>query len=398
MEDKEDGVSESDEVQFSDEIRLFLDRRYVYVVFALVVLIGSGAYVAYTAHATTETVTEERVMETWTTSTEFDHSATVMRDSAVFEAGDVLEGRALYFTSVSPVLDGTYTVRHGGDSPEPAAANAELTLVLRSVGDEGVEYWRESETLATASEASLEPGEPMRAEFSVNVTDAVHRVEEIEADLGASPGETQVLVTAETSMETTLEGEEFTDERSESLRIVPDTGTYAVSEDVDGQRSQDRTETFETVVEPSPLTAYGSVVLLILSSVLLVGVVVGRFRGTFELPPETVERMKFESQRDSLDEWISRGSLTGDGAETVMRLNTLEGLVDVAIDSNRRVTELDDGRYVVLVDGVRYVYEPSFEPEKDDGTGAEDGRESEDGGGTETDESAEEEVNERIGR
>ena len=28
--------------------------------------------------------------------------------------------------------------------------------------------------------------------------------------------------------------------------------------------------------------------------------------------------------------------------------------------SERRVTELDDDRYVVLVDGVRYVYEPEF--------------------------------------
>ncbi|MCX2818848.1 hypothetical protein EGH25_05740 [Haladaptatus sp. F3-133] len=34
-----------------------------------------------------------------------------------------------------------------------------------------------------------------------------------------------------------------------------------------------------------------------------------------------------------------------------------QSLVDVAIDSNRRVTQVEDGRYVVMVDGVRYVYE-----------------------------------------
>ena len=381
MVDENEGTAKTEDTQeeksengvLGDELRYFLDRRYVYVVAVLLLIAGSGVYVAYTAHATTETVTEERVTATWTTSSEFNHSATVQRDSLVFDEGEILEGRAVYFTSLSPELEGAYTFRQGGDDPQPATANVSLSLVLRSVGGEGVEHWRVTETLDTAEEPSLEAGEPLRAEFSVNVTKTLLRIEEIERDLGASPGETQMVVTAETAVEGEVGGEDFNETRSESLRIEPGSGAYSVSVDVEGQNTEQATETFETELEPSPLTAYGSVVLAFVSSVALVGVVAGRRRGVFDLPPQTVERLEFESHRERLDEWISRGTLSGDGAETVMRLGTLEDLVDVAIDSNRRVTEIDDGRYVVLVDDVRYVYEPGLESNTEEESGAKEG-------------------------
>ena len=369
MVDENEGTAKTEDTKgeksgkgvLGDELKYFLDRRYVYVVAVLLLVAGSGAYVAYTAHATTETVTEERVTATWTTSSEFEHNATVQRDSVVFEEGETLEGRAVYFSSLSPELEGAYTFRQGGSDPGPATASLNLSLVLRSVGGEGVEYWRVTDTLATVEDPSLEAGEPLTAGFSVNVTETVLRIEEIERDLGASPGETQILVTAETDVEGEVGDEEFNETRTESLRVELGSGTYSVGVNVGGQNTERATETFETTVEPSPLSAYGSVVLAFVSSVGLIGVLVGRRLGAFELPPETIERLEFESQRDGLDEWISRGSMSGEKAETVMRLESLEGLVDVAIDSNRRVTELDDGRYVVIVDGVRYVYEPGFD-------------------------------------
>lgn len=340
------------------EAQYFLDRRYTAVLALLVVLGLVGGYVAYVTYTQTETVTEQRVASTATTSTDFQHGVTVQRDTIVFEEGIYLGGRTLYFSSLSPELNATYSVRHGGDDPEPADARAELMLVLRSVGDDGTEHWRVSDTLATAEEASLEPGEPLEANFKVNVTNATARIDRIQSDLGASPGETQVLVTSETVIAGEVGDEEFNETRSESLRINPGSGTYSVSVDVEGQNSHQALETVETEVEPSALSQYGSVALVFVSLVGILGMLIGRRMDVFELPQKEIERMEFESQRESLDEWISRGTLSGDEAETVMRLESLEDLVDVAIDSNRRVTELDDGSYVVLVDGVRYVYEP----------------------------------------
>lgn len=349
------------------EIKYFLDKRYVAVIVVLLVLASVGGYVAYVTYTTTETVTEQRVASTATTSTDFQHGVTVQRDTIVFEKGISLRGRTLYFTSLSPELNATYIVRHGGGDPEPADVRTELTLFLRSVGDDGTVYWSESRRLATVQEENLAPGEPLEADFMVNVTNVTSRIDEIQSDLGASPGQTQVLVSADTVIAGNVGDETFNETRSESLRVNPSSGTYSVSVNVEGRNRHQALETFKTEVEPSALSKYGSPALVFVSLVGMLGMLLGRFFGVLRLPEEEIERMEFESQRDSLDEWISTGTLSGDDAETEIGLNSLQDLVDVAIDSNRRVTELDDGRYVVLVDGVRYVYEPGLA--KDDAGG-----------------------------
>jgi len=154
MEDEEsDEERRSDEDGFpatfldehlSDGTKYFLDRRYAVIVAVFAVVALGGFYVGYTAHTTTETVADQRVTATWTTSSSFEHGASVERDAVVFDEGVVLEDRTLYFTRVSSVLNGTYRLNHSGDA-EPATARAEITVVLRAadeVDDETVEYWR----------------------------------------------------------------------------------------------------------------------------------------------------------------------------------------------------------------------------------------------------------------
>lgn len=347
--------------RLSDGTKYLLSRRYSVIIGVLVLALFGSVYVGYAAHTSVDTVTQERVVSTWSTSTEFDHGATVERDAIVFQEGVRLRNRTLYFTSLSPVLNGTYSVRHGGSDPEPASVRAELRLVLRSVGDEGTEYWRESETLIRANDSSLEPGEELGAGFSVNVTESMRRISEIEENLSASPGGTEMIVTAETAVQGEVGGEGYVDTRSESLRIEPGEGTYSVFVETEGERREDMTETVERTLEPSFAAAYGPFVAALISLAGILSMVWGRRRGVFELPPEKVDSMRFERQRERLDEWISRGTVSGDAGETEVRLDSLEGVVDVAIDSDRRVVETDDSGFVVLVGDVRYVYEPNAE-------------------------------------
>lgn len=351
----------------SVETKYFLNRRYRAIAAVFLILALSGVYVAYTAHTTTETVAEERVISTWSTSTEFQHGVTVQRDAIVFEEGVKLEDRTIYFRSLSPVLDASYVVRHGGDSPEPASARAELSLVLRSIGDGGTEYWRESETLVSADDPSLQPGEALVANFSVNVTKSVSRLNQIEQNLSASPGSTQILVLAETAIEGEVTGGEYTDTRSETLRIEPSSGTYSVSTQTGGQRTERMTQTVRREIQPSFLSAYGSVIFALLALFGFSTTVWARKEGVFDIQPEEEEKINYERQRESLDEWISRGEVSGDQGDTEVTLETLQGLVDVAIDSNRRVTEVDDGSYVVLLDDVRYIFDPEFDGGDGDG-------------------------------
>ncbi|GAB7089899.1 hypothetical protein JCM18237_01700 [Halorubrum luteum] len=61
-----------------------------------------------------------------------------------------------------------------------------------------------------------------------------------------------------------------------------------------------------------------------------------------------------------MDKWISAGSAPDGDDRTVVELDSLRDLVDVAVDSDRRVIERADQRprFVVLDDDVRYVYDP----------------------------------------
>jgi hypothetical protein len=78
------------------------------------------------------------------------------------------------------------------------------------------------------------------------------------------------------------------------------------------------------------------------------------------LPEETVAAIRLAATREEFDEWISVGTVPAStDDERLVAIDSLEDLVDVAIDSNRRVVEdRDSGQFVVVDDGTRYVFEP----------------------------------------
>jgi len=346
--------------RLSDSTKYLLHRRYAVVVAVFIAVALGGVYVGYTAHTTTETTVTQNVKATWTTSSSFEHSAAVQRDASVFDQGVVLQDRTLYFTRVSPVLNGTYRLRHGGDGVQPATARADITLMIRAVGnDDGrtVEYWTSIEDSRSAEAEQLQPGESLSVNFSADVPELLESINEIQTDLGATPGQVQVLVSATSAMETRVAGENFSEARNETLVIKPGAGTYSVAPRTDGRRSYPSTETVVNEVEPSFLEAYVSFIVAFVCLFGASATFVARRQGVFDLPTETVERLESDKERDEFDDWISRGSVSRFDADGEVRLDSLEDIVDVAIDSNRRVTQVEDGRYVVMVDGVRYVYE-----------------------------------------
>jgi hypothetical protein len=348
--------------------RLLLDRigRYYWLVFVSLVIIGTaGGYFAYSAYTATETVTEERVTSTATTFSEFNHSATVREDVGVFGQGVELENRRLYFTSLSPSLNGSYTVRHGGGDPEPASARIELRLVLRSVGGGGVVYWKESERLASANESSLGPGEPLSASFSVNVTRSLGRIEEVRESIGASPGSAEVLVRADSVVEGTVGEERFIDTRSEEMSISPGRGTYSASSDTEGRKVHEAKETVVREKDTSGGALYIGILLFVGSIAGFVTLERKREQGVFSVPEEELQAARLRTERENFDEWISEGSIEATSDRQEVRLSSLTDLVDTAIDTDSRVIETEEGeRYVVLTQGAKYVYERAWDTEE----------------------------------
>ena len=364
--------------QLSPRTRLRLSTSFTTIVAVCLLVAVVGGYGVYVGYGEPDTTTESATVGSWDVGTAFEHYGVVQEDTAVFSAGQQLKDRALYFGRLTPTLEGTHLVYHDGDA-ETATVTSELRLVVRSVetSSEGTAvHWQESERLATTEVSDLRAGERHRTAFVVDTVAVTERIEAIRSDLGATPGETEVMVVANTVVTATVAGERHVDEREDQLRLSLSTavteqqdgtqaigGVYRPTVSVTDPATYETTRTTEVPVEPSPVAQAGGPALLVLG--LLGAFVVGglRYTGALNLTPAERRRLAFETERADNAEWISRGVQPAETAQRV-ELDSLDGLIGVAIDSNRRVIEADGTpqRYVVIVDDVTYVFEPPADP------------------------------------
>ncbi|WP_018256419.1 DUF5305 domain-containing protein [Halomicrobium katesii] len=342
--------------------RHLIAQHLAIAVVVCLVLAGAGGFVAYAEYSAPDTTTEQRVTASWTTDSSFAHQATVERSTRAFESGTILRNRSAYLFRVTPALAGEHRFRHEG-APGAATVATDVQLVKRSVGgtgDDRTEFWRVTDSLASA-ETTIAPGESARTSFRVNVSRQRNETRQIERELGGTPGRIELFVLVTTNVTTIVDGERLERSRTERLTIRPATATYAVAANTTGARDEPiSTETVSVPVEQNSARIYGGGAFAALSLLAAAGLVVADRRDRLAVPPETVAAIRTERTRDRFDEWISVGRVPEPADdERVVTVDSLEDLVDVAIDSDRRVIEDgDDGRFVVLVDRVRYCYEP----------------------------------------
>lgn len=345
----------------ADRVRYLLSSYFSLALAACVLLAAGGLVVAVGAHTGPDTTTEQRVVATWATEGGFDHAAVVQRDVRAFDQGEAVRNRSTYFASVMPVLNGTYVYEYGGDA-ESVSVTTDLGLVVRSVDPAGERevLWRETSSVSTVETSSLGPDETHRVPFAVNVSRRVAFGRAVQEDLGSNRGRVEVLVVAETVARTTLDGETLVDRRTDRLRAVSEGATYAVAANVSGEHRRQVSRSVDVPTESNPVGEYGSLVAALVGLAGGGGLLWVRREGRLTPAPETQEGIRLRRERDSFAEWISVGRVPpGDERERTVVVDTLPDLVDVAIDSERRVIEdADSGVFVVLDGRTRYEYWP----------------------------------------
>jgi hypothetical protein len=347
-------------------LRTALDEWFVVVVVALLALALLGGWGAYGAVADDgDEEFEQRTVEAWSTTGGFDHSATVQEENEVFPVGTELSDRSMYFAEIAPELEATFAYAY--DAPDgDVAVSFEADRVIRSVGEtddeEVVEYWAVNETIAQEETESLAPGEEQTASFAVDVPETDAEAEAIQEDLNESAGDLEMVVEVQVAVEGTIDGESVDRVDSYEMVLEPDDATYAVEAPAAEERSEERTEEI-AVAGSSGFGGLGAVVLALLGlgSVAALGVLgTARRKGTLAPSAAELERINERYEREEFDDWISRGRLPADVRErSRIEIATLEDLVDVAVDCDRRVLEDErDGRYYVVDGEAVYVYAP----------------------------------------
>lgn len=307
--------------------------------FALVgtALLGGAGWV-YANPPTTEVTTQTNEQ---TIRSEIHTSAVTTGNSSLYRPGTRLADQPIYLLSSSPSV--TLTQRTTVPEARPVRIDQQMTLRYR-VSRDGSVFWEESHLLA-GNETTTSTGELITS-TSVDVRELRTRLTELQSEIGqAGSVRAQLVVTV------SYETDRYDGELTEVVPVELTDTWYAIeASPVERTHGVPETRTVPLPTrDPFEYLLPGGIGLSLL--VAAGAVAISYYRG-FDRP-----RLERRVQKLRYTEWISTGSVSNLPTDTTISIDSLEGLVDIAIDTDSRVIH-DEGRdvYVVLSDSVLYYY------------------------------------------
>ncbi|AGB38182.1 DUF5305 domain-containing protein [Natronococcus occultus] len=308
-----------------------------------VLALASAGWVAATPG--TSTTTEDVDRET--VATEVTTSATVLEDGP-WEVGTELEDNPVYTLPETPEL----TITAETDVPsDEAEVEHEVRLRHEADRDEAV-FWEES-VLEERTAATVEDG-VARSETTVDIEGRYEERAEIEAEFdGVGTVRTVLEVVAVYDTGT------YADEQVVSSPLELTEGAYWLEDDEELAASTEHSDTVQVAVQDSPnVTLVAGLAAIGLLSFAGAGFVYSR-------EPIDRESARRDLHRHRYAEWISEGSIPMWVGDYHLELDTLEDVVDVAIDTNARVVhDRQRGLFAVVDDNVVYYHSERGQWEK----------------------------------
>jgi len=337
----------------SIRIRALIDQVFPILLLVLLVLAAAGGWWAYQVHATPDVQREEVTVSEFSTTTAYTHSAVITNDSLVFSEGERVTNRPVYYVNLVEALDVNYEYAH--TAPDGSVSvRTDLRLEYRGTEGETV-LWQYAEPLATASEPNVTADEPHTVEAAINIEDVFRTIQTVQEELGTA-GSIQIRVVSSTSVDGTLSGQPVNATYESVMPITVTQQTLRVLETQTVEETTQRTDTVERTAEPTLVETVGSAVIIVISLVGMVGLLVARRKRLIRLTPDERELLELYQQEQEFSEWITRGTFPSErDYEATILVDDLEGLVDVAIDSNRRVIQDEELGVSTVLDG-EYIY------------------------------------------
>ena len=309
----------------------------------------------------------ERVQESsWSSTAELTHSATVTTGTTVFPEGTVLQDRAAYLVSIAPAVDGSLEYSYQATGGGSLDVEVDQTAVLRSVEDEagGFEHWRTEESLASGRETGVSPGETVEVPFSLDISEQMTAADSVEAELGGTPGETELLVVSELSVSGDRNGVPVTESYTYETIVEVEGNVYRFEGEGPHEESGEQFTEREVAVSHGILRSVAGPLLLMFGALGLAALGLGRGRGAFDVSQAEREWLAYRTTYSEFEEWISTGHIPDDALpDSRVAIDSLEALVNVAIDSNRRVvSDRRRGSCLVIIDETVYIYDPPAPP------------------------------------
>jgi hypothetical protein len=293
------------------------------------------------AYSTPTTVTEQTDERTFTLG--LATSAVVTGETPLFAPGTVVEEAPVYLFDATPAATLVTTTEVTGGE---AAVTHDVTLVVRAVDGDRV-FWSERRSLASETGRTTDGRFVTRTDLDVATLRATRLAEVGDAVGAAGRVETAVVV------ESAVTAGPYADRLSVTTPLVVGGDAY--------EFGADRTATARHAtpvardVAPPRDEAFRTR-LLGGTGLVAVGVAVGVLARRRD---PVVAAARLDAAR--FDDWVSTGAVASVPADAVV-VRDLGDLVDVAVDTGRRVVyDPERGLYVVLDDAAVYVT-PGVDP------------------------------------
>ncbi len=322
---------------------------YGTVVGAVLIVLGLAAIAAgghvYMNPPTEEIPPQETDVQEFTASVE--HSAEVVEQTPLYEPTTTLEDQPVYFLNGTPEL----RLQATAALPDDRAVNVSHNLYLyRELAFEETTFWDERETLAV-EQAVVEDGQ-LRVEADLDIQSVADRDDEIDSVV-SGVGSVSTGIRLRTTYETeSVDGEPYEGELLvESGLEITDRAYWFDEEPTASDTESQMTEGTVRQLPPdlSTVAALGGFgIVLIVGGIGLV---------FWSARTADVRELEEEVYRSRYDEWISEGDFPTDAGKQYVYISSLEDLVDIAIDTGKRViydSELET--YGVVDDDIVYYY------------------------------------------
>lgn len=319
--------------------------RTVSVIFLLVGLlaIGGGVYV-YLTPSVEEVPPQQTDVRDFEASVQ--HSAVVVNSTELYEEGRRLEGQPRYFFRTTPILDLSAVATVPDD--RPVSVSHRLVLTIRATAGERAFF--ERQRVLAAEEATVDDGRFV-VNASMNASSVQQEASRIQDEVGTLGTVSTQLVLRTTYETESTQGDTYQGTLSSRSTVqFADQGYW-----LEGNLSTSTTESTTVgggVRQQDPnMALVGGLALLGLVALGLAGLFTYWSSRKVDL-----EELKMRIDRSQYSEWISEGDFPSGQGKQYVYIESLEDLVDVAIDTNKRVIYDPEIETYAVADGAMIYY------------------------------------------
>jgi hypothetical protein len=274
-------------------------------------------------------------------------SSAVTRDSALYDEGETVTDSPVYLVSSNPTLDIEALTTVPSDQPVTVTQRFNLEL---SVSQGGEVFWTDRQTLANNTQQVTDG--TARTTTTLDVAGVIQdRLAAIEADTDGV-GTVEARITLKTSYDTGT----YTGQTNLTAPLTISERSYNFDTPRQTERTHTTPLTKNVTATSSGAGAVAAAAGLPRQSVWLLGggVSAGMVAIAVTLIRARIEDAeRFERQYESIQyaEWISRGRIPDPSRYARIPVETLLDLVDIAIDSDKRVIYDTQQEYYAVIEG-----------------------------------------------